>query len=255
MTIEMSRERAKDVKRRSRLVRLDYPRSFEQEKSDATDYLLSWGEGGCSGEIDLELFQSCICIKNSQSIVVHTNSSFRDMIAGGRNPTGSRTDGYLSANFDKISQATDKLIIGGVKSIELEHIGHDTASQQSMFVTFKRRLDELRDPNLCFVVIVRPISVEPRTPLQRRRTLSEQLVVYHDLDRTDQTICQMYYCGESTKTIAAVVGFTTRSIEIRRQKILDAFGFQRPVEIIKLLVRLEEHALIRLAPSSSKPEE
>ena len=163
-------------------------------------------------------------------------------------PIGSRTDSYFASEFRTLSQVTDDLMVGGVQSLELEHIVHLAPGQRYTFVTYKRRLDELMDPNLCFMAICRPLRAETGTALDRRRTLSEQLVVFRDLDKTDQTICTMYYHGESTKTIAASVGFTTRSIEIRRQKILDAFGFDRPVEIIKLLTRLEEHALIRLAP-------
>ena len=46
------------------------------------------------------------------------------------------------------------------------------------------------------------------------------------------------------KDIAAQVGISTRAVENRRQKIMDIFGFTKPIEIVKLLVRLEERGLL-----------
>ena len=66
------------------------------------------------------------------------------------------------------------------------------------------------------------------------------------LDTTDELICHGYLMGDTTKDIATKVGLTARSVEKRRQKIMDIFGFVRPVQIVKMLVRLEEHGLYKI---------
>lgn len=54
--------------------------------------------------------------------------------------------------------------------------------------------------------------------------------------------------GSRTKALdfsqfAAKVSMTARSVKNRRQKIMDLFGLIRPVEIVKLLVRLDDRGL------------
>ena len=227
---------------------LDFRHSFEQERSDAVDYVLSWGENGTQSEPALDRFESCFCIKNSKREVVHANSAFRKLVAGGATLTGASPDGYLATGFENLSRMTDQIMLRGAISVQLEHRRQIAGDRTYLFVTYKRRLDELKNPELCFMVFCRPLGVEADSPPQRQRTLSEQLLTLHEFDDTDRTICEMYYFGESTKTISAAVGLSTRSVENRRQKILDAFGFERPVEIVKLLTRLQEQALIRLDP-------
>lgn len=229
--------------------RMRYSRTFEQEKVTLIERIGEWA-GGDKVESDwLEKFESCVFVKNSQRIVVHANSAFRELIAGGALPMGVQSDGFLAKPFRRISQASDALILGGVKSLELEHIGYDSHGTECLFVTFKRRLDELRDPSLCFIGISRPLAVTSAATTGKRLSLAEQKAVFSKLDKTDQAICRLYYGGATTKSIAESVGLTPRSVEVRRQKILDEFEFSRPVEIIKLLTRLEENGLLGLIPS------
>lgn len=227
------------------ILRLEFTRSFEDEKRDLIESLAEWGRSDRSTMIDLERFESSVLLKNSQRIVVHANSAFKCMMSGGAFTAGSSTDGLLEDRSRRVSQTTDDLIIGGVRSLELEHVCHDGNGQQYDFLTYKRRLDELRDPDLCFFAMFRAIGLAGETPSQRRLSLSEQLIIFRELDEKDQKICQMYYKGETTKAIAAVVGLAVRSVEVRRQKVMDSFGFDKPVEVVKLLTRLEEHELIR----------
>ncbi|MFK8111402.1 MAG: hypothetical protein AB8B91_04350 [Rubripirellula sp.] len=228
------------------VLRTEFSHRFEEEKAEVIDYLIRWGKRDRSTAIDLEQFESCVLLKNSEQVVAHANVAFKSMMGGGAFLAGSRTDVLLSKRFRHVSQNTDDLIIGGVKSVELEHRCQDGFGREYDFRTYKRRLDELCDPDLCFVVIIRAIGIAAETSSSRRLSLSEQLVVFRGLDQVDQKICQMYYQGAPTKSIAAAVGLATRSVEVRRQKVMDTFGFDKPVEVVKLLTRLEEHELIRL---------
>ena len=227
------------------VLQLEFSRSFEAEKRDLVDHLSVWGQGDRSIAIDLERFESSVILKNSQRVIVQANAAFKSMMTGGGFAAGSKTDGLLANRSRHVSHTTDDLVISGVRSLEMEHVCHDGYGQLYEFVTFKRRLDELQDPNLCFVAMFRALSVAKATPFQRRLSLSEQLAIFRELDETDQRICQLYNQGEPTKAIAAAVGLATRSVELRRQKVMETFGFEKTVEVVKLLTRLEEHDLIR----------
>ncbi len=146
--------------------------------------------------------------------------------------------------YVKLSQLTDTVIMDGVLSIEFEHVGRDALGREFIFRSFKRRLDEFKDPQFHILLFSRPIALVGNGELERRRSLNELLVLYQQLDKVDQAICLGDAHGESTKHIAATVQMTTRSVELRRNKIIEHFGFRRSIDIVVLIVRLAEHGLI-----------
>jgi len=68
--------------------------------------------------------------------------------------------------------------------------------------------------------------------------------MFQQLSEVDRKICQGIALGDLTGEIAAMVGLTRRGVEVRRNKILEHFGFSRKAQIIRLLVRLEENGLL-----------
>jgi DNA-binding NarL/FixJ family response regulator len=89
-------------------------------------------------------------------------------------------------------------------------------------------------PEADFVTTIQFLRIkQPAAPSMRSRTKA-----------LDRAICFGHGNGEQIKDIAAKVGMTRRSVENRRQKIMDLFGFKRPVEIVKLLVCLDERGLL-----------
>ncbi len=221
-----------------------YSIPFADELNQVIQRVLAWGDSDRSGPIDLSGFQSLVAIKNSERTITTENDLFRAAIMGGKSSVGWTTDRALSPKFLKISQAVDDLILDGAASVELEHVGALADGRACTFITHKRRLDELKDPSFLVLLVSRPLNLIGDTETERRRTLSELVTMLNQLDSTDRTICDAYAKGDPTKAIANLVGLTTRSVEIRRQKIMDTFGFSRPIEIIKMMVRLEERGLI-----------
>ena len=51
--------------------------------------------------------------------------------------------------------------------------------------------------------------------------------------------------GHTQRTMAEMLGCTTRTVENRRNRIMDELGATKPIEIVKLMVRLAEHGLIQ----------
>lgn len=222
-------------------IEVDVP--FDELRQRVVDHVIRWGKGDRSTALDLSMFNAIVAIKNSDRLITAENSMFRDILMGGRSSLGGNVDASVGHSFKKVMLATDRLILDGVASLELEHVGTPYHSRPCTYVTYKRRLDELRDPSYVILTVCRPLAYVGTSEIERRRSLSELRSLLQQLDVVDQDICGGYARGDSSKEIGIKVGLATRSIEIRRQKILDHFGFKRPIEIVKMLVRLEEHGL------------
>lgn len=92
--------------------------------------------------------------------------------------------------------------------------------------------------------LVRPVALLNADATEEGLSLSESLMVYQQFDSVDRQICEAIAMGDTTGDIATMVGLTRRSVEVRRAKILERLQFTRPVEIVRLLVRLEENGLL-----------
>ncbi len=217
---------------------------FDEEKAKVLEYILEWGIGSRTKALDFSQFESSIGVKNSERVIVVDSSLFRAHYAEPRTLIGKHTDSIVDMRLRKIAQLSDEMILDGVTQVEFEHVATIAEGQTCLFTTFKRRLDELCDPNFMILIMSRPIKIVAPSDTERRRSLSELLVMFQQLDDIDRAICFGHGNGEQIKDIAAKVGMTTRSVENRRQKIMDLFGFTRPVEIVKLLVRLDERGLL-----------
>ncbi|WP_222436157.1 response regulator transcription factor [Rubripirellula reticaptiva] len=222
---------------------IEFATPFCELKRLVVEHLLEWGKGERTESFDLSQFDAIIAIKNSERVVTGESGVFRKLLMDGRSGLGSNVDSTGVRSFRKISQVTDGLILDGVASLELEHVGPHYNLRPCSFITYKRRLDELQDPSFVILTISRPVAYLGTSNVERRRSLNELVSLLQQLDATDQEICQGYARGDSSREIGAMVGLTTRSVEIRRQKILAHFGFERPIEIVKMLVRLDERGL------------
>lgn len=181
-----------------------------------------------------------VVIKNGERKVTYENLAFCNQMMMGKSAIGSLFEDPL----DRTSQRTDDLILDGVSSIEMDHLGMWESKRSCSMTTFKRRLDELNSTEHVILVVTRANAFVGKEPNETKRSLAELLIALEQLDRIDQSICRGLFEGDAIKDIAKQVGLTTRSVELRRQKIMDLFGFNRPIEIVKSLVRLEENGLL-----------
>ncbi len=78
----------------------------------------------------------------------------------------------------------------------------------------------------------------------QEKSLAELFELFQSLDHTDQVTCRMDAKGECTKDIAQAVGLSPRAIELRRKKMFELFGVERPMELIRITIRLEENGLL-----------
>ncbi|WP_197169437.1 helix-turn-helix transcriptional regulator [Novipirellula galeiformis] len=215
-----------------------HSRTFDLAKTQVVNALLQWAESSSGDEPDLSRFTDCVYIKDASGSIIRENRAFCDAFANGETMIGR------PLSSDETFTHLDAVIMLGSPWIECQHFSSDAAGRMCALQTYERRLDEIEDPAFCILVVTRILGYLDKEEDVRRLSLREQFAVFNTFDDTDHTICRMIAEGESTKDIAAAVSLTTKSIENRRQRMLTSLGLQRPVEIVKMMVRLEENRLI-----------
>jgi hypothetical protein len=223
---------------------IEYHSSFDDEKGLILAAVLQSHHADHQQSLDLDSFESMVAIKNSSRVVTFENAAFRRYMMYNNSAIGTTMDSHFLPHLAKTSNDTDRLILDGVINLEIEHLCRWENGRTVTMRTFKRRLDELKSPNYAIIVISRAKDYVGSTEAEKRKSLNEVLSVLLSLDETDRTICRGYAMGDSTKEIASRVGLTSKAIENRRHKIMNLMGIQKPIEIVKLLVRLEENGLI-----------
>lgn len=223
---------------------LGFSPTFDREKAAVVESVLQWADTERVEPMDFSIFDCVVAIQSVDRIVTAENKSFRDLFMGGRSALGWNADSQLSVDALRTWQNADQMILDGASYLELKHDATFLDGRRGTLISYRRRLDELHDPSFKLLFVSRVVSFVESTNIERKQSLHELFARLHKLDENDQLICRHYAMGDTTKEIAKRVGLTSRSVEMRRQKILNTFGFKRPIEIIKMMVRLEEHGMI-----------
>lgn len=222
----------------------EYRLSFDDDKAAICSLVLEWGRHGFDSDLNIDQFETMVAIKGTDRSINRENLAFRKYVAFGKSVEEKTFDHFVIPNLSDTFQKTDGLILDGVSTLEFEHLGVWECGRPCMMISYKRCLAELNSSHYKILLLTRVIDYLGSEVNASRQSFSELLTLLQKLDVTDQKICRGLASGDSTKDIANSVGLTTRSIELRRQKMMELFGFQRPIEIVKMLVRLQENGLI-----------
>ncbi len=233
---------------------LEFDSTFDEAKSQVINAIRDWYPKRETEELDLSAIEACVVIKNHERAVVRDNAAHQYFFASGRATIGKPTTGKPATGrlgdsvgqyrTSKLSHHIDDLIAEGIRSLDCEHEAKDPEGQSYQFRTFKCQLDEFQDPDLFMLSISRPTACFGKTDNARGKSIQTLLAIFQSLDATDQLICRLDAKGESTKDIAVAVDLSPRAIELRRKKMLELFEAQRPMELVRITIRLEEHGLL-----------
>jgi len=223
---------------------LQYTTSFDELKSHVLESIQRWYPRRNISPLNLDGIEACVAIKNSDRIIVYQNRSFQHFFAGGHSAVGKGVESIAYWKTVQLTQKTDDLILDGVQSIDCEHVGRDPEGQHYSFRTSKSKLAEFQDPGYCLFGMSRPLTLLATSEKEKAKSLAELFKLFQAMDPVDQTICRLDAKGESTKDIAARVGLTSRSIENRRNRMIVLFGAQRPMGLVRITIRLEDHGLL-----------
>lgn len=216
---------------------------FDENVAKTRQVMHCWFKGDRSSTPDLSELDFPVYLKNRERTITLANESFRDLFARDEWPIGKHSDSFLHESIASVSQQTDQLILNGYSSIQLDHLGEGPEAQQLIMRTYKQSLEEYDYEPYQILGVSCPIELVVGTE-NKRSDLKQQYKVYLSLSEQDRKICKLYGVGETTRFISLQIGLSTKAIENHRRKIMKSLGLEKPIEIVKLLVRFEERGYL-----------
>jgi hypothetical protein len=231
---------------------LSYSRTFEEERDRALRHVRNWLPISTTSDLSVSLIEASIALKGLDGSILFSNLAYKyyyNFVFDPNIPTLQSTSMALGRSVDAIKfwiaakalHQTDERIRGGSEFVDLEHLGWDQTGRAFTFRSYKCVLNH---PKYQVFLFSRPIAILGKSQEEQSKRLLDLHKHFLSLDGIDQTICRLDAQGELTKEIASVVGLTSRSIENRRKKMQDIFGVEKPFEVIRITIRLEEHGLL-----------
>ncbi len=194
--------------------------------------------------INFDSFQDCVYLKLSSRVLAHVNGAYQQFFSSDPAVVSGVGEQFLDSNTLEISAKSDELLISGGQSIEFEHWSVGCDGQTYLMRSHKRWLK----PNARHLSILGITRVLEKTQQSSTMTNEKKLEVllkkYQLLDKEDRCLCRLMTEGHSQKEMAELLACSTRTIENRRNRIMEQLGAEKPIDIVKLIVRLIEHDLI-----------
>jgi hypothetical protein len=154
---------------------------------------------------------------------------------------GHRFEFEFNRTASRLDALSDQMLQIGAPTAQYEFDASQADGDWYRWVIRKTRLPGLYSAGFGCLVIALPLLPVLPNDLSSLAILEEQLAHFESLDEIDRTICQGIALGDTTSEIARSVGLARRSVEVRRGKILEHFGFSRTVQIVRMMVRFEEN--------------
>ncbi len=217
--------------------------SFADEIELIATFVEHWVQQRGDVALDIDQFVDCVYIKLSSRVIADANNAYRTFYGGNAQVQGNLGDKFLDDATLGLAVKSDELLMSAGKSVEFEHVSIGPDGDSYQIRTHKHWISA-NHRNLSILGISRVLK---RTE-QRVLPTSERLAVlakkFDSLDADDRTLCCLIASGNSQREIAETLHCTTRTIENRRNRIMEDLGLAKPIDIVKLLVRLSEHGLI-----------
>lgn len=194
----------------------------------------------------LDRFDELVFLKNSSLAVVTYNRAWSEFVDREQSSLGRQTRSFLAPEIAKLSELSDRTVLGGADTLEITYRGPDADGILYSFRAYKRRIHYPQHPGLAILGIVR---VEGRIdgPEAEATARSVHLLSsFRELEARDREICRLVAIGESSRQIAKQFDMTPRAIELRRQKAFERLGVESPIQLARELVRLQERGLLDL---------
>ncbi|NND99200.1 MAG: hypothetical protein HKN47_17925 [Pirellulaceae bacterium] len=198
-------------------------------------------ESGSSLDGQLNQEADAIYIKDVNGKILVSNRSYEKTFSDRKSSVGRPGSSFLAESVSQIAKQSDTMLLSGAQSLQVDHIGNDAAGRDVRFRTYKRTLLGMGHPTMAILGITRILEVIGNSGVIRLHTLKDQWRFFAQLDDFDRAIAVGLGRGESVGNIAAAHGVTKKTIENHRSAILKSLQLNSPVELIKLIVRLQEN--------------
>ncbi len=221
--------------------------TYRTEFSSACDLIAAaveqWVHSGPQALLDIDQFDDCVYIKLSTRVIANANVAYQAFYSRNNRVAGSVGDGFLDPATIGVAAKSDELLFSSGKMLEFDYVSTGPGGDSFHVKTHKRWISPNRR-NLSILGVSRILAKVDAPP----PTGSEYLVglarIYESLDTNDRALCCLMAAGNTQREMADFLGCTTRTIENRRNRIMEELRVNKPIEIVKLMVRLAEHGLI-----------
>ncbi len=185
--------------------------------------------------------KDAIYVKAVDGKVLLSNRAYDSLFAGEMSPVGRLSASFLTHTVLPISSHSDEMILNGCPFVQFIHIGHDTDGRELRFLTHKRSLLGLGHPAMAILGITRLLEVLNSRQQNPQPSLRSLWGAFSDLEELDRNIAIGLARGKNVGAIALENGVTKKTIENHRSSILKTLGFDSPIDVIKMIVRLQEN--------------
>ena len=193
-------------------------------------------EGLINREADL------IYLKSADQRLLCSNDAYRRVFTPDELPVGRYGASFLHKSIVPISDASDRLILDGCMSVMFDHYGRDSEGQLMMLRTVKKSLIGVGRDSFAILGISRieKTIIEEGNEIAKAALLADQWRRFNELSEQDREIAILLARGMTAMDVAQQRAVSKRTIENHRNSILAKLGLDAPLDMIKLLVRLQE---------------
>ena len=214
---------------------------FKQVIQRVCGEVLSSLESGTTLSERLKQEADAVYIKSVEGKILMSNRAYETMFSDEKLTLGRPGSSYLTDSVQEVARLSDNMLLTGCQVIQFDHVGHDSAGRDVRFRTYKRSLLGMGHPTMAIVGVTRLLEVIGNSGVIRLNTLKDQWKSFSQLDDFDRAIAIGLGRGISVGDIAAEHNVTKKTIENHRAAILKTLKLNSPVELIKLVVRLQEN--------------
>ena len=214
---------------------------FKQVIQRVCGEVLSSLESGTTLSERLKQEADAVYIKSVEGKILMSNRAYETMFSDEKLTLGRPGSSYLTDSVQEVARLSDNMLLTGCQVIQFDHVGHDSAGRDVRFRTYKRSLLGMGHPTMAIMGVTRLLEVIGNSGVIRLNTLKDQWKSFSQLDDFDRAIAIGLGRGISVGDIAAEHNVTKKTIENHRAAILKALKLNSPVELIKLVVRLQEN--------------
>ncbi|OYP35178.1 LuxR C-terminal-related transcriptional regulator [Rhodopirellula sp. MGV] len=183
-----------------------------------------------------------VYLKSADQRLLCSNEAYRRVFTPDELPVGRFGASFLHRTIIPISEASDKMILEGCMSAVFDHYGRDSEGQLSLFRSAKKSLIGVGQGSFAILGITRveKTFIDSDNEIAKGALLADQWRRFNELPELDRQIAVSLARGMTAMEIAQQREVSKRTIENHRNTILNELGVESPLEMIKLLVRLQE---------------
>lgn len=215
---------------------------FVERAEQITKKVVQCLQSNTSFEEQLESEPIPVYIKSADSRVLFSNRAYRMVFSPNSMPVGRFGEAFLHETVIPISKASDALVLAGCTNTVFDHVGYDSYGHSVLFRTAKYSLLSIGHPSFSILGItkIQKVLADDEQGMTKMALLTDKWNRFMGLDSSDRDIAILLARGLSTSDIATRLDISKRTVENHRTSILESMAVEAPLDLIKLLVRLQE---------------